>query len=334
MESLSNIKTSFPEWYQEVITQAGLVDSSPTRGCSIIKPYGFAIWERIQQNLDARIKQEGVENAYFPLLIPEEFLRREEKHIEGFSPEVAVVTHAGGKKLEEPYVIRPTSETVIYEAFSRWIKSWRDLPLKINQWANVVRWEMRTRPFLRTTEFLWQEGHTAHATYEEARTMALTMLEHYRQLAEDFLAIPVVIGEKTPYERFPGADSTFTFEGLMQDGKALQMGTSHILSQSFPAAFGVKFQAQDGTLQNPFCTSWGATTRLIGAMVMTHGDQRGLVVPPRVAPIQIVIIPIFKSDEEKTSVINAAQSIAQNLQSAGIRIHIDTDESKTPGAKF
>ncbi len=332
--TLPDIKTSFPEWYQEVIVQADLVDTSPTRGCFIIKPNGYAVWEGIQRILDEKIKQEGVENAYFPLLIPEEFLRREEKHIEGFAPEVAVVTHAGGKSLEEAYVIRPTSETIIYDAFSRWIKSWRDLPLKVNQWANVVRWEMRTRAFLRTTEFLWQEGHTAHATYEEARAMSLTMLEHYRQLAEEYLAIPVVIGEKTPYERFPGADTTFTFEGLMQDGKALQMGTSHILSQSFPASFGVRFQAQDGTLQSPFCTSWGATTRLIGALIMTHGDQQGLIMPPRIAPTQVVIVPIFKSDEEKVNTVAAAQKIATELRAAGVRVVIDADEHKTPGAKF
>ncbi len=334
MDSLPNIKTSFPEWYQEVIMQAGLVDTSPTRGCFIIKPYGFAIWENIQRIVDAQIKQEGVENVYFPMLIPEEFLRREEKHIEGFSPEVAIVTHAGGKKLEEPYVIRPTSETIIYEAFARWIKSWRDLPLKINQWTNVIRWEMRTRAFLRTTEFLWQEGHTAHATHEEAKALALAMLEHYRQLAEDYLAIPVVIGEKTPHERFPGADTTYTFEALMQDGKALQMGTSHILAQSFPAAFGVKFQAQDGTLQSPFCTSWAITTRLIGALVMTHGDQNGLIMPPKIAPTQVVIVPISKTPEEKISVIDAAMAVAKQLRAAGIRVVVDTDETKTPGAKF
>lgn len=334
VSALPDIKKNFPEWYQEIILEAGLVDHSPTRGCFIIKPYGYAIWELIQKNLDERIKREGVENAYFPLLIPEEFLRREEKHIEGFSPEVAVVTHAGGKQLEEPYVVRPTSETIIYDAFSRWIKSWRDLPLKVNQWANVLRWEMRTRAFLRTTEFLWQEGHTAHASREEAKAMALTILEHYRQLAEDFLAIPVIIGEKTPYERFPGADTTFTFEGLMQDGKALQMGTSHILAQSFPASFGVKFQAQDGTLQSPFCTSWGTTTRLIGALIMTHGDQNGLVMPPKIAPIQVVIIPIFKTDEEKIATTTLAKKIQEIFANSGIRVVVDMDESKTPGAKF
>lgn len=334
VNALPDIKNSFSEWYQEIIIQADLVDASPTRGCFIIKPHGYAIWERIQQILDAKIKEEGVDNTYFPLLIPEEFLRREEKHIEGFAPEVAVVTHAGGKQLEEAYVVRPTSETIIYDAFSRWIKSWRDLPLKVNQWANVLRWEMRTRAFLRTTEFLWQEGHTAHATYEEAREMALKMLEHYRQLAEDYLAIPVVIGEKTPYERFPGADTTYTFEGLMQDGKALQMGTSHILLQSFPASFGVRFQAQDGTLQAPFCTSWGSTTRLIGALIMTHGDQNGLVLPPRIAPTQVVIVPIFKTPEEKNLVLEAAYGLAQELKAAHIRVVVDADEHKTPGTKY
>lgn len=334
MNGLPDIKTSFSEWYQEVIIQADLIDSSPTRGCFIIKPYGYALWERIQQIVDAKIKEEGVENTYFPMLIPEEFLRREEKHIEGFAPEVAVVTHAGGKALEEAYVVRPTSETIIYDAFSRWIKSWRDLPIKVNQWSNVVRWEMRSRAFLRTTEFLWQEGHTAHTTHEEAKNLALAILEHYRELAEEYLAIPVVIGEKTPHERFPGADTTFTFEGLMQDGKALQMGTSHILAQSFPASFGVRFQAQDGSLQSPFCTSWAVTTRLLGALVMTHGDQNGLIMPPRIAPTQVVIVPIFKSEDEKQAVVSAAQDIAKKLKANNIRALIDIDETKTPGAKF
>ena len=334
MSKLPNITTHFAEWYQEAIAQADLVDQSPTKGCFILRPYGYAIWENIRTVLDKKIKETGTQNAYFPLLIPESFLTKEKKHIEGFAPEVAVVTHAGGKQLEEPYIIRPTSETIVYDAFSRWIKSWRDLPLKINQWANVVRWEMRTRPFLRTTEFLWQEGHTAHATYEEAREMALQMLYNYRDLAQDYLAIPVTVGEKTESERFPGADITYTFEGLMQDGKALQMGTSHLLAQSFPASFGVSFQDKDGIVRSPHCTSWGATTRLIGALIMMHGDQDGIIMPPRIAPIQIVIVPIFKTAEERTLVLERAHALKKALAAEGLQVLVDEDEQKTPGAKF
>ena len=334
MSKLPNITIQFAEWYQEALAQADLVDQSPTKGCFILRPYGYAIWENIRDVLDKKIKETGAQNAYFPLLIPESFLTKEQKHIEGFAPEVAVVTHAGGKKLEEPFVIRPTSETIMYDAFARWIKSWRDLPLKINQWANVVRWEMRTRPFLRTIEFLWQEGHTAHATYQEAQDTALQMLYNYRDLAHNYLAIPVTIGEKTASERFPGADITYTFEGLMQDGKALQMGTSHLLSQSFPASFGVSFQDKDGQVKAPYCTSWGATTRLIGAMIMMHGDENGIIVAPRIAPIQCVIIPIFKTPEEQAIVVAQAKNIEQLLIAQGIKALVDEDTQKTPGAKF
>lgn len=334
MSNIADIKTHFAEWYQDVITAAELVDQSPTRGSFILRPYGYAIWENISKTLDEKIKKTGAQNAYFPLLIPLSFLQKEAKHVEGFAPEVAVVTHAGGKELEEPYVVRPTSETIIYDAFSRWIKSYRDLPLKINQWANVVRWEMRTRPFLRTCEFLWQEGHTAHATREEARQTAIQMLMVYKDLAENYLALPVVTGEKPENERFAGADHTFTFEGLMPDGKALQMGTSHMLAQSFSSAFGVEFQDQDGKMQSPFCTSWGATTRLIGAVVMTHGDQQGLILPPRIAPIQAVIVPIYRSDEELNVVLAYASRIKERLEAAGIRVHLDADAQMTPGAKY
>lgn len=325
--------TNFPEWYQHVIFEAELVDQSPTRGSFVIRPYGYALWEAIQKDLDARIKKHGVKNAYFPLFIPESFLKKEADHIEGFSPELAVVTHAGGKALEEPYVVRPTSETMIYHMFERWIKSWRDLPLNINQWANVVRWEMRPRAFLRTTEFLWQEGHTAHATREEALLMVKAMLNEYKELAENLLAIPVVVGEKTANERFAGGEITTTIEGLMGDGKALQMGTSHLLQQSFPASFDVKFQAEDGTNKTPWCTSWGATTRLIGALVMTHGDERGLALPPRVASVQVVIIPIGSKDD----FVNAkakAHELAVQLKAAGVRVHVDDNEAQRPGAKY
>ncbi len=334
MNKLPDIKQNVSEWYNEVIYQAELADQSPVRGCIVIRPYGYAIWEHIRGSLDARIKATGHENAAFPLLIPESFLKREAKHVEGFSPELAVVTHAGGKELEEPLVVRPTSETMIHYMFARWIKSWRDLPIKINQWANVVRWEMRTRPFLRTTEFFWQEGHTAHETYEEAHQEALTMLREYVSLAQDDLAIPVVAGRKSESEKFPGADITYTFEALMQDGKALQMGTSHMISQAFAHSFEMKYQDREGNQAYPFLTSWGATTRLIGALVMVHGDEKGLVIPPRVAPIQVVIIPIRRKDDDETALAAALASIVQQLKDAGIRYHVDNDDSKSPGAKF
>ncbi|MBM3894566.1 proline--tRNA ligase [Candidatus Dependentiae bacterium] len=332
MDLAQLFKTNFPEWYQQVIFDSELVDQSPTRGSFVIRPYGYALWEAIQKDLDARIKKHSVKNAYFPLFIPESFLKKEADHIEGFSPELAVVTHAGGKELEESYVVRPTSETIIYHMFERWIKSWRDLPLNINQWANVVRWEMRPRAFLRTTEFLWQEGHTAHATREEALKMVHAMLNEYKELAENLLAIPVVVGEKTAHERFAGGEITTTIEGLMGDGKALQMGTSHLLQQSFPASFGVKFQAEDGTNKTPWCTSWGATTRLIGALVMTHGDEKGLALPPRVASVQVVIIPIGAKDDLIQAKAKAHELAAQ-LTAAGVRVFVDESEGR-PGAKY
>lgn len=320
-------------WYNEVIYQAQLVDESPTRGCVVLRPYGYALWENISKEVDRRFKKNGVQNAYFPLLIPESFLKKEAEHVEGFSPELAVVTHAGGKKLEEPYVIRPTSETIIYHSLSRWISSWRDLPIQINQWANVVRWEMRTRPFLRTAEFLWQEGHTAHVSREEAYAKTKEMLELYTTYISEELCIPLFTGKKTPKERFAGADETMTMEGMMPDGKALQMGTSHLLAQSFPAAYGVQFQDKDGQMKAPWCTSWGITTRLIGAAVMVHGDDAGLVLPPAIAQYQVVIVPIFKTEDERVAVMTAAQAYSDMLDAVGIRVTIDSRDER-PGAKF
>lgn len=332
--ALPDIQHDFPEWYQEVVYKAGLADQSPVRGTMIICPYGYAIWEHIRAYLDMRIKETGHENAAFPLFIPESFLKREAEHVEGFAPELAVVTHAGGKELEEPLVVRPTSETIIHSAFARWIKSWRDLPLKINQWANVVRWEKRPRAFLRTTEFFWQEGHTAHATQQEAREEVLLMLHEYVTMCTELLAIPVVTGRKSDTEKFPGAVETYTFEGLMQDGKALQMGTSHLLSQSFAHSFDMKFQDKDGAMAYPYLTSWGSTTRLVGAVIMVHGDNKGLVLPPRVAPTQVIIIPILKKGSDTGGIIAAAHDIKKQLAVAGIRVKVDDDEATSPGAKF
>lgn len=331
---LPDISQDFAAWYQEIVYAAQLADQSPVRGSIVIMPYGYAIWELIRDRLDERIKATGHQNAAFPLLIPESYLKREAEHVEGFAPEVAVVTHAGGKELEEALIVRPTSEVIIHSMFARWIRSWRDLPLKINQWANVVRWEMRPRPFVRTTEFLWQEGHTAHATKEEALEEVLTMLNEYVDLARNYLAIPVVAGIKAESEKFPGAERTYTFEGLMQDGKALQMGTSHLLSQSFAHSFEMKYQDQNGNVAYPWLTSWGATTRLVGAVVMVHGDNKGLVLPPRVAPIQVVIVPIVRKGQDNSAVIDAVAKITDRLKKHGIRVHVDDQENLTPGAKF
>ena len=334
MKKLPDIRQDFSGWYNEVIYDAELVDHSPVKGCMVIRPYGYAIWERIRNVLDDRIKATGHQNASFPLLIPESFLKREAEHVAGFAPELAVVTHAGGKELEEPLVIRPTSETIIHHMFARWIHSWRDLPLKINQWANVVRWEMRTRPFLRTTEFFWQEGHTAHETHEEANAEVQMMLQEYVKLAQNYLAVPVITGVKTEHEKFPGAEKTMTFEAFMPDGKALQMGTSHLLSQSFAHAFEMKFQDRQEKQSYPYLTSWGTTTRLIGALVMMHGDQKGLVLPPQVAPIQVVIIPIFKAGNDNSATISVVRTIQKDLEKKSIRTFIDDEEGKTPGSKF
>lgn len=333
MNKLPDIKTNFPEWYQEIIHQAKLADHAPVRGCMVIRPYGNAIWENIKQILDDRIKATGHENALFPLFIPQSFISKEADHVEGFAPELAIVTHAGGKLLEEPLVVRPTSETMIHYMFAKWIVSYRDLPLKINQWANVVRWEKRPRAFLRTTEFYWQEGHTAHATEEEAEQEVQTMLSEYINLAQNYMAIPVIRGRKTKHEQFAGAKATYTFEAFLIDGKAIQMGTSHLLSQSFAHAFDMKFQNQDGSLSYPYLTSWGATTRLVGALIGSHGDDRGLILPPKIAPVQVVIVPILRK-ENKEAVIAYVQNLEQQLKSVGIKVKIDLDETQSPGAKF
>lgn len=330
---LPDINKDFASWYQDIVYQAELADQSPVRGCIVIRPYGYAIWENIQKIVDKKIKDTGHQNALFPLFIPESFLKKEAQHVEGFAPEVAVVTYAGGKELEEPLIVRPTSETIIHYMFARWMKSYRDLPIKINQWANVVRWEMRTRPFLRTTEFLWQEGHTAHETYQEAEQEVYTMLAEYKDLIENYLAIPVVDAQKPDSERFAGADITMTVEALMQDGKALQMGTSHMISQSFAKAFNMTFQSREGKLEYPFLTSWAVTTRLIGAIVMVHGDQKGLILPAKIAPIQVVIIPIIKA-ENKDEILAAVNNIKESLLKQNIRVYVDSDDQLTPGAKF
>ena len=310
----------FPRWYQDVITQAELADNGPVRGTMVIRPWGYAIWERMQAELDARIKAAGAENAYFPLFIPESYLKREAEHVEGFSPELAVVTHGGGKKLEEPVVVRPTSETVINSFFAKWIQSYRDLPLLINQWSNVVRWELRPRLFLRTSEFLWQEGHTAHVSEEHARSYALQILSDvYVSTMQDALAVPVLTGHKTARERFAGAIRTWTCEGMMGDGKALQMGTSHELGQNFAKAFGIQFTSEAGSLEYAWQTSWGVSTRLVGALIMSHGDDAGLRLPPALAPVQVVVLVV--RDEE--GVRRAAESIAGDLRAAGWRVRID-----------
>lgn len=333
-EKIAKQSQDFNKWYQDVIVQTELADYAPVKGCMVIRPYGYALWESIQDELDARIKATGAQNTYFPLFIPQSFLQREAEHVEGFAPELAVVTHGGGRKLEEPLIVRPTSETIINEMFSKWIRSYRDLPLLINQWANIVRWEKRTRLFIRTTEFLWQEGHTCHATREDANEKAMQMLEIYRQFAEDWLAIPAVTGRKSETEKFAGADATYAIEGLMGDGKALQMGTSHSLGQNFSKAFGTQFLDADGQLQNVWQTSWGMTTRLIGAVIMVHGDEKGLRLPPTIAPVQTVIVPIWKTDDEKALVIRLADSVFAELKSAGIRVKMDDRDQYTPGFKY
>ena len=324
----------FSAWYNELVIKAELVDRGPVRGTMVIRPYGYRIWELLQADLDRRIKETGHENAYFPLLIPQSYLEREADHVEGFAPELAVVTHAGGKQLEEPLVVRPTSETVIGEFMAKWISSHRDLPMLLNQWANVVRWEMRPRMFLRTTEFLWQEGHTAHA--DEADAMRETMLSLqtiYLRTARELAAMPVVDGEKTPGERFAGAVRTFSIEAMMRDGRALQAGTSHYLGTNFAQAFGIQYTGEDGRLAYAHTTSFGMTTRMIGGVIMTHGDDKGLVLPPRLAPYQVVIVPIGRGDAVG-EVIAAAEALAARLADAGIRTHVDSRTHVSPGFKF
>jgi prolyl-tRNA synthetase len=330
----------YSQWYLDVIREAGLADYGPVRGTMVIRPYGFAIWERIKDSLDGMFKATGHQNAYFPMFIPMSFLEKEKEHVEGFSPELAVVTIGGGKKLEEPLVVRPTSETIINHMFSKWIQSYRDLPLLINQWANVVRWELRTRPFLRTLEFLWQEGHTAHASPEEAEEETLRMLDVYATFAHDVAAVPVVKGLKTEREKFAGAVRSYTIEAMLGDGKALQSGTSHNLGQNFAKAFDTQFLTEDNQQEYPWQTSWGLSTRFVGAVIMTHGDDQGLRLPPLLAPIQLVIVPIWRTDEQREEVMAAARSIESELGAApgvrndtGLRVHID-DRDQRPGFKF
>jgi prolyl-tRNA synthetase len=323
----------FSRWYLDVVRKAELADYSPVKGFMVIRPYGYAIWELIQQQLDQRIKATGHVNAYFPLLIPESLLKKEAEHVEGFAPQVAYVTHGGGEELEEKLVVRPTSEAIIGVMYAKWVQSWRDLPVLINQWANVVRWEKVTRPFLRTTEFLWQEGHTAHETAEEAQEETMKILALYKDVCENVLAVPVMDGRKSDSEKFAGASRTYSIEALMGDGRALQAGTSHNLGQNFAKAFEIQFQGRDKTVQYVWTTSWGVTTRLIGAVIMTHGDDSGLILPPAIAPWQVVIVPIPRGTWKET-VLPKCEEIRDQLTAAGIRVKLDADESQTPGWKF
>ncbi|MBI2820498.1 MAG: proline--tRNA ligase [Acidobacteria bacterium] len=326
---------NFARWYQDVIAQAELAEPAEVvKGCMVIRPNGYAIWERIQAELDQRFKATGHQNAYFPLLIPESFIKREAEHVEGFSPELAVVTIAGGEPLEERYVIRPTSETIIGYFYARWIKSWRDLPVLINQWANVIRWELRTRLFLRTTEFLWQEGHTAHATEQEAHEETLRMLDVYADVAENVMAIPVIRGLKSQSERFAGAVRSYCIEAMMQNGLALQAGTSHELGQNFAKAFEIRFQNQSGELEHVWQTSWGVSTRLVGGLIMTHSDDKGLVLPPKLAALPAVLVPIYRKEDERSNVLGKANQLAQQLRDAGVTVQVDDRDGYTPGSKF
>lgn len=347
-KNLTTRDEDYSKWYNELVIKADLAENSGVRGCMVIKPYGYAIWERMQAELDRMFKETGHQNAYFPLFIPKSYFSKEASHVDGFAKECAVVTHYRLKnaedgsgiivdpdaKLEEELIVRPTSETIIWDTYRKWIQSYRDLPLLINQWANVVRWEMRTRLFLRTTEFLWQEGHTAHATKDEAIAEAEQMMNVYSDFAENYMAIPVVRGTKTETERFAGALETYCIEALMQDGKALQAGTSHFLGQNFAKAFDVKFAAKDGTLDYVWATSWGVSTRLMGALVMTHSDDNGLVLPPNLAPDQVVIVPIYRKDEEFEAVDKIAKDLMKELRSKGIRVKYDNRDTQKPGWKF
>ena len=343
---ITNRNKDYSQWYLDVVKEAKLADHSPVRGCMVIRPHGFALWENMKAALNQMFKDTGHENAYFPLFIPKSFLSKEAQHVEGFAKECAVVTHSRLKsvdngvevdpasKLEEELIVRPTSETIIWDSYRNWIQSYRDLPILINQWANVVRWEMRTRLFLRTMEFLWQEGHTAHATKEEAVEETERMLNVYKTFAEEFMAMPVITGKKTESERFAGAVETYCIEAMMQDGKALQAGTSHFLGQNFAKAFDVRFQSKDGEHEHVWATSWGVSTRLVGGLIMTHSDDNGLVIPPKLAPDQVVVVPIFKSDEQKETVLNYAQPIIDELEALGVRVKLDDRENQNPGYKF
>ena len=323
----------FSAWYNELVAKAELAEHGPVRGTMVIRPYGYAIWELLQAELDARIKATGHENAYFPLFIPQGHLRKEAEHVEGFAPELAVVTHAGGAELSEPFVVRPTSETVIGEYFAKWISSYRDLPLLINQWANVVRWELRPRLFLRTTEFLWQEGHTAHATADEAIAETELAAGFYREVAEMVAAMPVLVGDKTPSERFAGAVRTISLEAMMRDGRAVQAGTSHFLGTNFAEAFDITYAGAQGTLEHAWTTSWGMSSRLIGSVIMAHGDDKGLVLPPKLAPIEVVIVPIGR-DTELEPVLDAARALAAAIRERGTRVRLDERDQLSPGRKF
>lgn len=332
-EKLTPQSENFSEWYNQIVQKADMADYAPVRGCMVVKPYGWALWENIQQSLDRRFKATGHVNAAFPLLIPMSFLEKEKEHVEGFSPELAVVTHGGGEKLEEPLVVRPTSETIIGYMYSKWVKSYRDLPILINQWGNVVRWEMRTRMFLRTLEFYWQEGHTVHATAEEAMAETRLMLDTYAQFAYEDGAVPVIRGRKSATEKFAGAVSSWTIEAMMRDTRALQSGTSHYFGENFARAFDIKFLDQNNELTFANTTSWGLSTRFVGAIVMTHGDDQGLMLPPRLAPTQVVIVPIYKDDAERSAVMEVVERIKNELGES-FRVHVDLRDGLTPGFKY
>ena len=348
LKDLTKSEENYSQWYNDLVVKAGLAENSAVRGCMVIKPYGYAIWERMQRVLDDMFKQTGVQNAYFPLFIPKSFFSREASHVEGFAKECAVVTHyrlkndPAGKgvvvdpeaRLEEELIVRPTSETIIWNTYKNWITSYRDLPILCNQWANVVRWEMRTRLFLRTAEFLWQEGHTAHETREEAIAEATKMIYVYQKFAQEWMCLPVIVGHKSPNERFAGAEDTLTIEALMQDGKALQSGTSHFLGQNFAKAFDVKFANREGKLEHVWATSWGVSTRLMGALIMAHSDNNGLVLPPKLAPIQVVIVPIYKGEEQLAAARAKMNEIADGLTALGIRVKVDDRDNLRPGFKF
>jgi len=330
VKEIADIDSDFPQWYTDVVRKTELVDYGPVKGTMIIRPYGYGIWENIQRELDTRFKETGHVNAYFPLFIPYSYLLKEAEHVEGFAPEVALVTHVGNEELAEKLVVRPTSETIICDMYSKWIQSWRDLPLLVNQWANVVRWEKTTRPFLRTTEFLWQEGHTAHATQKEAEKETIKMLNVYEEFCRNILAMPVLTGRKSDREKFAGAVATYSIEAMMRDGKSLQAGTSHYLGENFAKAFDIKYLDKDGVQKYAHQTSWGVTTRLIGAIIMVHGDERGLILPPKVAPIQAVVLPIASF---KPGVSKACEKLVKTLRKAGIKVHLD-DRDQSPGWKF
>ena len=348
LKELTKRAENYSQWYNDLVVKADLAEQSPVRGCMVIKPYGYAIWEKMQQQLDKEFKKAGVQKAYFPLLIPKSFFSREAEHVQGFAKECAVVTHYRLKenedgsdvvvdpsaKLEEELIIRPTSETIIWNTYKGWIKSWRDLPIMCNQWCNVMRWEMRTRPFLRTSEFLWQEGHTAHATKEEAEAEAQKMLKVYADFAEKWMAVPVIQGVKSETERFAGALDTYTIEAMMQDGKALQSGTSHFLGQNFAKSFDVTFLNKENKPEYVWATSWGVSTRLMGALIMVHSDDNGLVLPPNLAPIQVVMIPIYKNDEQLNAICEKLQPVIRELQAAGVSVKLDDSDNKRPGFKF